>query len=843
MIAKPVPIGTLAQLNDVTITTPDADQSLAYDGTRWVNKSMGAVSAGAGVAYYLDTTVSAGANETLKRIPSGAAESIDTGIANNNTVFISRYVSDTVLGGTQIDAGTWDFNTYTKVDSAAGVTSIVQRINKRVEKTGTIAITGTGTSRTATVTGATPFVSGDANADITLATLIETPNGTFWITAFTSTSVVTVTIPSGYANESGVAYSMYYYLFKTSTPTITNTTVALITTKTVQTAFTGITATDKLVAAYFVTTTANQNITASLYYNGTAHYSHIETPLITRHNDLAGLQGGATSEYYHLTSAQNTAVGSLGTMSTQAANNVAITGGTITGATVSGETLTSLATGFSIAGGTTSRTLTVDETISISAKAPLNSPSFTTPNLGVATSSNLTMSGSIWEAEGANVASASSCNIWATDGNTRHITGTTAINDFATAPQPGAWMRCIADAAFTLTHSATIDLPGQADIVTVAGDTFEVYAETTTTFKVRNYTRATGDAIVETKYDYFLNGCWHIDQTKEGGLHTSGGGAQAMDGLKITSTGAGIFKTRRLTDPENAAKKCCEITCTTEDTDPTTSGDVYLLDFALEGSHVANLAFGTAEAKTITLKFKFKTNLTGIYGVSFHNSNVTWNYATTINVTSTSETEYSLTIPGATTGTWLYGNGTIGLKIRFCLASAAAYQGTTGVWSASNILSSTSQCNFMSSAANIAFLKEIHLIEGLAGHIMPQSFAEALQRCQRFYAKSFPIGTAVAQNSGVNGAERLILTVAGAATNFFTSTLFPVPMAIPPTTLTTYNPSAANAEARNLNTSADCSVTVFAANSERAGLISLIGDAGGAVGHRVLIHWTVSCIL
>lgn len=46
--------------------------------------------------------------------------------------------------------------------------------------------------------------------------------------------------------------------------------------------------------------------------------------------------------------------------------------------TINGLTPTALATGFSIAGGTTSKTLTVDETVSMSSKAPQDSPTFTT---------------------------------------------------------------------------------------------------------------------------------------------------------------------------------------------------------------------------------------------------------------------------------------------------------------------------------------------------------------------------------------------------------------------------------------------------------------------------------
>lgn len=112
---------------------------------------------------------------------------------------------------------------------------------------------------------------------------------------------------------------------------------------------------------------------------------------------------------------------------------------------------------------------------------------------------------SVWLAEGANVAAATSTNIWAGDGNTRHITGTGGpIDDFATAPQAGAIMHCIADDAFTINDSATIICPGNANLTTAADDTFDVSAETTTTFRIKNYQRASGRAIVQLSPDVQL---------------------------------------------------------------------------------------------------------------------------------------------------------------------------------------------------------------------------------------------------------------------------------------------------------------------------------------------------
>lgn len=117
---------------------------------------------------------------------------------------------------------------------------------------------------------------------------------------------------------------------------------------------------------------------------------------------------------------------------------------------------------------------------------------------------DITMSAaSIIEAEGAAVASAATTEIWATDGNTRHITGTTTITSLGTASQAGQWQKIIFDGALTLTHGANLNLPGSANITTAADDFAWVYADTTTQHDVL-YFKKDGTAVVvnDTNEDY-----------------------------------------------------------------------------------------------------------------------------------------------------------------------------------------------------------------------------------------------------------------------------------------------------------------------------------------------------
>lgn len=120
------------------------------------------------------------------------------------------------------------------------------------------------------------------------------------------------------------------------------------------------------------------------------------------------------------------------------------------------------------------------------------------PSGGV-TTGDIIMSGAmIVEAEGAAVASAASCNIWATDGNTCHVTGTTQIDDFATAPQAGAWKKVIFDDALILNQSANLNLNGGGeDITTEAGDMAFVYADTTTQMDVFVVRKSGASAVPE----------------------------------------------------------------------------------------------------------------------------------------------------------------------------------------------------------------------------------------------------------------------------------------------------------------------------------------------------------
>lgn len=274
----------MAELSDVSALSPQNGETLTYNTTlgTWVSQiQTQGVAAGQAPNLYLDASVSSADNFTLSSTPSAYAQQTSTTAAFNSgtsPAFVERFVSGP-LNTTSVPAGTWTFRTYCASSSTGGTSTIYTRINKRVIVEGmTCAITGTGPTRTLTVTGGAPFVPGDA-ATILTATLVETPIQTMWISGYTSGSVVTVTLTdSALANFSGQTLNaLYYYLFSGESDGITSSSPQLKTYTATIAAPISIGVTDRLVAAYFGKASSGASRTVSLYHGGSAAYSSMNT--------------------------------------------------------------------------------------------------------------------------------------------------------------------------------------------------------------------------------------------------------------------------------------------------------------------------------------------------------------------------------------------------------------------------------------------------------------------------------------------------------------------------------------------------------------------------------------
>jgi hypothetical protein len=114
-------------------------------------------------------------------------------------------------------------------------------------------------------------------------------------------------------------------------------------------------------------------------------------------------------------------------------------------------------------------------------------------------------------------------------------------------------------------------------------------------------------------------------------------------------------------------------------------------------------------------------------------------------------------------------------------------------------------------------------------------FGVELGLCQRYYRKSFPYATAPAQNAGVAGAVCIKNPIAlGDPAEFIP---FDPPMRAAPT-VTTYNPSATNANWRDITASSDVTVSVDPAGAlSSTGVLLATSGTVATLGDILGIHY------
>lgn len=332
--------------------------------------------------------------------------------------------------------------------------------------------------------------------------------------------------------------------------------------------------------------------------------------------------------------------------------------------------------------------------------------------------------------------------------------------------------------------------------------------------------------------NWCINPNWQIDQINEGALYTVGAAdVRGPDGISGTAVGGGVFKLRTVVDPDNAALKALEITCTTADAAIVAADDYFIYE-AIEGYEAAALMLGTASALPIIWQFKFKSNVNGVYGLSIANSALNRRYIGSFTVADANEHEYTVTLTMDTAGAWLYTNG-VGFYARICLAAGTNFQAVAGAWAAGAEQTVAAQANFMSNIANIAYYKRRQIIPGgLVQAYKPADIQKEFAKVQRHYAKTFPVGVAVAQNAGKTGAISVVIP--GTGGSFGAEWLFPVLMRTAPNVIS-YNPLAANSLWRDVSTPVDRGLSLSTQGSARSQMI--IGS-GGAANTENCVHAT-----
>ena len=166
------------------------------------------------------------------------------------------------------------------------------------------------------------------------------------------------------------------------------------------------------------------------------------------------------------------------------------------------------------------------------------------------------------------------------------------------------------------------------------------------------------------------------------------------------------------------------------------TSDYFSLAQAIEGYNIADLGWGTANAKTVTLSFQVYSSLTGTFGGALRSANANRSYPFSYTIsTANTWTTISITIAGDTSGTWLTTNG-IGVVVRFGLGAGATYSSTAGAWATGNYFSATGATSVVGTNAATWYITGVQLEKGsTATSFDYRPYGTELQLCQRYYQR------------------------------------------------------------------------------------------------------------
>ena len=266
-----------------------------------------------------------------------------------------------------------------------------------------------------------------------------------------------------------------------------------------------------------------------------------------------------------------------------------------------------------------------------------------------------------------------------------------------------------------------------------------------------NFGANTGVAILDANTPAFrnriINGAMVIDQRNAGASVTlNGSESYITDRFSCGDVTDGSFTAQQVSDAPAGFINSLKCTITSADTNLTTTQTAYCFQ-TVEGLNIADLAWGTANAATITISFWVKSSLTGTFGGALRNSAANRSYPFTYAISAANTWEQkTVTIAGDTSGTWLTTNG-VGINLQFSLGAGPDRLGTAGAWNANNNVGATGQVQVIGTNGATWQITGVQLEKGsTATSFDYRPYGTELALCQRYY---FALNTA---NVGSNGS-------------------------------------------------------------------------------------------
>ena len=246
-----------------------------------------------------------------------------------------------------------------------------------------------------------------------------------------------------------------------------------------------------------------------------------------------------------------------------------------------------------------------------------------------------------------------------------------------------------------------------------------------------------------------------------------------------------------------------------------TSTDYFFLMQKIEGYNVADLAWGTANAQTVTLSFWVRSSLTGTFGGSLtQGTTFGTSYPFTYTISSANTWEQkSVTIAGPTTGSWPTDN-TGGVAVAFGLGNGSTVSGTAGSWSNNQYFSATGATSVVGTNGATFYITGVQLEKGsTATSFDYRPYGTEYALCQRYYQN---LGNVGCVGYGTQGVTLPVI--------------WPVEFRATPSVSISYSGTANRLYRFQSGGTADITPTIFATNKTITSLYYLSGTWAVGLG-------------
>ena len=253
-----------------------------------------------------------------------------------------------------------------------------------------------------------------------------------------------------------------------------------------------------------------------------------------------------------------------------------------------------------------------------------------------------------------------------------------------------------------------------------------------------------------------INGAMQIAQRATSATGITTAGYKALDRWEPNVSSAGTWTMSQETDTPTGFGNSAKMLCTTADTSLATTHNVYF-NQRVEGYNLQAFAKGTSDAKSLTMSFWVKSNVTGLYTAEIYDNDNARMCGQTYTINSSGTWEYkTVTFPPDNTGTWDNDNG-LSAYIAFWLAGGPTFNNGSGVgnWQSGNANRCPGQVNLAGAVNNYWQITGVQLEVGkVATPFEHRSYGEELALCQRYFERLEDLAST--DSSGAASTETLI---------------------------------------------------------------------------------------